>query len=631
MSWSLIPRPRWWAVLIAAAVSLTGWTQSTADEALPSSGGLVSEEARGTALGILVDRYRDISRVRQHVELSSFRFGETFLGGSASRETQENETVGRTQETTTTGLAITYPVSRSIALEFTGKGTVSSDESHVYSNRASRRELSGAIRYHILPTLTVSQFLAVVADRYSRKSGGTRQIIDNDGFADRFRVEGSAAPGEDGRVGFTYTGEYRRQDVTGERKREAEGYAEQRIGQIAEVRVDLRGGQEIDEYPIGLGEDERKETRERLQGGGELSCDIALPRDLGLSVRGRTLRTKTDFAGREVHPSGSGDRVTHLRGAEGRLRYAPGDRFAVDLSLGGEREVVDFREPGSADDEEEWSRTGGLAAEYRFGEGRSLGFSHRLSLDSHYFAHPTAEVPRSLDERDIVRAATEAVTTLRISEATTVGARLAHRSEELIYVRSERSANSRDHDLYELRSDVRFAPAGLFAVGQSYGLSADYTVYLFDDERNRLIRTLTVETNLALRLHECAQLGLAHMLEREDQGQYPRSSETGALRYQRSQELRRQRLAFSLDCRLGGVAFSPRYAYLETKRFDLAADPASRSVERRERDRRRERTYGVEARFVPLRGSDVRFSGSLIERDGEERYWDIDAAFNWMP
>ncbi|KPK67395.1 hypothetical protein AMJ82_10715 [candidate division TA06 bacterium SM23_40] len=619
-----------WAILIAVIVPPAGWGASGSDAASSSVGPEISESSGGPVLGVVIDRYRDVSRLRNEMNILSFRMGEALVSGSAVREMQRNETVDRTKETTTADIRISYPVSGRVSLEFAGRGDLSSDEGEAYRNRSSRREVTGSIHYRVLPTLTVTQSLQVVADRYSRRAGRARQIIDNDGIADHMYIEGDAVVGDGRRVGFTYDGEYRRQEVTGTRRRDLSGFAAGRIGEVIDLRLDVHGSQHVDEYPIGVGEEERQEKRERLQGGGEVSCNVAWPRKLHLSLLGRASRTRTDFEGRTASLSGSGDRETSLNGIQGALAYRPGDRLALEISLGTEREVADFRDPNSPDDEDQWSRSGGLTAEYRFGEGRSVAFVHRLSLDSHYFAHPAAQVPRSLDERDVLRTVTEATTRLPLSQNTTIGAALAHRSEELIYVRSERSANSRDHDTYEFTSRVELIPSTMFIFGQSYGLSADYNVYPFDDDKNRVIRTLTVESDVAVALSQQLGLKVEHGLEREDQGRYPEVAGTGELRYERDQELRRQRVGVSLEYRLGrDFEITPRYAYLETERFDIVSDPATQSFERVNRDRRRERTYGVAAHFMAVQRTDITFRSNLIERDGEERYWDIDAAFRW--
>jgi hypothetical protein len=490
--------------------------------------------------------------------------------------------------------------------------------------------LGGSIEYRLFPTLTVSQSLQIVADRYSRRTGGQKELIDNDGIADHLHIEGNAAIAGGPRCGFAYDGEYRRQDITGSRRRELVGFARHSLGRTANVRLELRGRQNVDEYPIGLGQEERKERRERLEGGGNVSLEILWPRGVSLSLTAKEQRTSTDFAGQGTSGSGGGDRSTRMRGVDGTAAFEPSDRLELEFSFATEFEAADFTEPDSPDDEEESSRSGLLRAEYRLGENGILTFMRRVSLTSHHFPHAVAAVVRSLDERDVLRGATEARFRLSMAGGTDVAATLAQSSEELIYVRNERSANSRDHDLYQFTSNIEFAPGAGFRIGQAYGLSADYTVYPFDDEKSRLIRTLTVSSNGEIALSDDLTLAVEHRLEREDQGRYSEVGEESRLRYQRDHEVRRHRAGASLEYTLGReIVLTPRVTYLESERFDVWYNIESRSFERLGRDLRREKTYGLTGNYAATTRSDIVFSGTLIERDGERSYWDVDAAFSY--
>ncbi|KPL10347.1 hypothetical protein AMJ71_03430, partial [candidate division TA06 bacterium SM1_40] len=125
-----------WAILIAVIVPPAGWGASGSDAASSSVGPEISESSGGPVLGVVIDRYRDVSRLRNEMNILSFRMGEALISGSAVREMQRNETVDRTKETTTADIRISYPVSGRVSLEFAGRGDLSSDEGDAYRNRS---------------------------------------------------------------------------------------------------------------------------------------------------------------------------------------------------------------------------------------------------------------------------------------------------------------------------------------------------------------------------------------------------------------------------------------------------------------------------------------------------------------
>ncbi|MCK4413624.1 MAG: hypothetical protein KAY32_08775 [Candidatus Eisenbacteria sp.] len=210
---------------------------------------------------------------------------------------------------------------------------------------------------------------------------------------------------------------------------------------------------------------------------------------------------------------------------------------------------------------------------------------------------------------------------LRYKRGPGLRASLGYASNEVeeVHIPSNRAAQSQVKNDYRVTADYDAAlPAGI-RISQNFQISATYTYYVYDENRNALRRSNRVTTKLAVPLIEHSSISLVHIFEKADRGsyRYPESEEGRV--YNKTQLDLRQNLSAKIEYTIAG-AITLRVT--EDLRITSNKQHATDAVTRRE-------AHSFSG-FVGLRrnlenGMMVTANFERTESNNEDPYWKIDA------
>ncbi|GEM_PF-5894786 len=143
------------------------------------------------------------------------------------------------------------------------------------------------------------------------------------------------------------------------------------------------------------------------------------------------------------------------------------------------------------------------------------------------------------------------------------------RAEQISIIPSAAADNNTRHT-YSVRPKFSVKLWRTVKVTQNYNLSADYTLYHTDEERNLLVRTASLITGVHYALMPGIKLDVKHDYNLQDQGGYRKDSE-GVNRYAKARETERQRFILTTGYELGSVSVNVIQSYEYKKQWTFEA------------------------------------------------------------
>ena len=123
----------------------------------------------------------------------------------------------------------------------------------------------------------------------------------------------------------------------------------------------------------------------------------------------------------------------------------------------------------------------------------------------------------------------------RVGGSISAGLTLRVREDQLVYIRRTRTGDNKTAQTYLLQPFITKTLSRSMSLTQRYELSADYTFYTFDEDRNFLIRNLGITTEFRWSGLSSLDVTLSHRYVSQDEGAYVRGAD-GVARYGKSSE-----------------------------------------------------------------------------------------------
>jgi hypothetical protein len=298
------------------------------------------------------------------------------------------------------------------------------------------------------------------------------------------------------------------------------------------VRANMSRTAGVKEYP----KDEQTERREQDTENAAVTATIGLVEGLTTRLGFNYSRSKVSY---DIESSKDSEITT--RGVDGNLSYTLGGT-SMSATLRSERkrnEYYDFRTG------DQRSGSFGVSISHSFGEKLDVSGQWRVGLTAHYFD----DTKNNDQDRDLYDQETSFDLTYKPRKDVSAGLNVRVRENQLIYIRTSRSGDTKTSETYAVSPWVRKVFSPRFSVKQTYTLSADYTFYRYDEDSNFLIRNFGVATSAEWKVLAPLSLTIGHEYRAQDEGSY-REDEQGVERYGRNSERDDQRISLTLKYRL---------------------------------------------------------------------------------
>jgi hypothetical protein len=264
------------------------------------------------------------------------------------------------------------------------------------------------------------------------------------------------------------------------------------------------------------GETELK-RQERIFRNVNLSVETPLPLDHHLHLTLSSSDRRIEYS----LPQGPDDEVARqnsrktVQGFTARLQRRPAESwsFSSDVSL--EQGRHDFGRDINDEDVEE----------IFWGARISAGLSPKDSVEiAGQVARSSFDPPHpdNFNQRDSFTSALKVTHRRRFSDALQLTTEAVVNLTHLVYLRSQRSANNNWTRNYGLRPSVRIRPWSFLTINQSFGISANYTEYdfddLFTDIRSNIFRQARATSDIRYRPGRDVELTFNYTYRVEDFG-----------------------------------------------------------------------------------------------------------------
>jgi hypothetical protein len=182
-----------------------------------------------------------------------------------------------------------------------------------------------------------------------------------------------------------------------------------------------------------------------------------------------------------------------------------------------------------------------------------------------------------------------------------------------------RAGQNQVQDDYRITFDYQGKLPAQIALRQNYQISATYTYYVFNPDKNTLTRTNRVTTKVDVPLWANSGLYLEHIYLRSDNGLYVYSAVTGARGYSVGAENLRQYLSAVARYRFLGM-----FEAKVTQSFNIEMRQAADGTNPTRREKLT--LSGLLALHRQVRGLQLDASFERTSSNTEEDYWTIDAS-----
>jgi hypothetical protein len=279
-----------------------------------------------------------------------------------------------------------------------------------------------------------------------------------------------------------------------------------------------------------------------------------------------------------------------------------------------------------------------LALSHQFGSGFTADLAGSTQLTRTEYLDPDAN-PRDRDQIDTS-------VNLKIGSkphkklATNIS--LAYSASEFINIDASQSENNRTRELYELRPGFTYSFSDRFTIAQTYGISIEYTDYVYEPTSNFLDRNLTFSNRFDFKPAKRIGFVFDYAFNFHDNGSYLPDEETGEEVLTVDGEDRRDRISLRVDYRVMtrvkqvsptesltrtlAVFAEQRYSRFEDR--SLTSDTVTET-------RDGQITVGARGDYDFGTGRRLKFTLARVERfsrfgsEAEKNYWDMRSEFNY--
>jgi len=272
------------------------------------------------------------------------------------------------------------------------------------------------------------------------------------------------------------------------------------------------------EYP----KDEQKERRDQDGESTGIKGTFKLLPGFETTLGYDYSRTTSTY---DLEPARNSDLATRAVDASVKYSLAGTD---VSAELRSETKRNEYYNEQTGDS---YGQTLGATVTRRFGDRLNATLRGRMSLYSHHYD----DAEENDQDRDLFDQ--EATFTLDYTPRTdiTAGLTLRVREDNLIYIRRTRTGDNKTAQTYSVQPSIKKTFSPTVSVSQRYELSADYTFYTYDKDRNFLVRNFAVTTALDWTVRAPLKATVAHTYRGQDEGSYV-EDEAGDVGYGKNSE-----------------------------------------------------------------------------------------------
>jgi hypothetical protein len=259
----------------------------------------------------------------------------------------------------------------------------------------------------------------------------------------------------------------------------------------------------------------------------------------------------------------------------------------------------------------------------QFSRSFSMSFSGSSTITQSFYLDYEAN-PRDRDQVD-------SNLNLRITSLpfTKVSASVAlqYSVSEVVNIDETQSRDNRTRELWDLRPQFSFFVTPVFTIMQSYGLSFEYTDYVYQADQNYLDRNITFTNTFLYRPTKKIDTVFEYALTLHDKGSYLPDPVTGERLLEVSSEDRRDRTRIRVDYRpIGRITFFGENLYSNFQDEVVGSGEVDTTVEG-------QITVGTSADYIWGPGKKLRFLVARVKRfsplgsEEEKNYWDARSEF----
>jgi hypothetical protein len=248
-------------------------------------------------------------------------------------------------------------------------------------------------------------------------------------------------------------------------------------------------------------------------------------------------------------------------------------------------------------------------------------FNGRMTLYSHHFDDTEAnDQDRDLYDRE----GTLSLDYKPRSDIST-GLTLRTREDQLIYIRRSRTGDNKTTQTFSVQPIITKSFSHGLSLTQRYALSADYTIYTFDEDRNFLVRSLGVTTEFRWSGLTSLDALVSHTYSGQDEGAYVEGAD-GVSRYGKNSERDDHTMRISVKYKLfGAVSIEAIQEFTVQQKWNLLEGVRSLAWERHDTSL----TGKASADYKLADGTTLKFSVARTDRDAttiverQRQVWNI--------
>lgn len=279
-----------------------------------------------------------------------------------------------------------------------------------------------------------------------------------------------------------------------------------------------------------------------------------------------------------------------------------------------------------------------LAVAHQFRSGFSVDLAASSQLTSTEYLDPDAN-PR---DRDQIDSSVNLKLNSRPHKKLAANVNLSYFYSEFINIDASQSENNRTRELYELRPGFTYSFSDRFIITQTYGVSIEYTDYIYKPTSNFLDRNLIFSNRFDFKPAQKIGFVFDYAYNFHDNGSYLPDEETGEEVLTVDGEDRRDRISLRLDYRVMTRVKQVSPTETLTRALSIFAE------QRYSRFEDRSLVDGIETVtedgqiMIGTRGDydfgtgrKLRFTLARVERfskfgsEAEKNYWDMRSEFNY--
>jgi len=299
--------------------------------------------------------------------------------------------------------------------------------------------------------------------------------------------------------------------------------------------VDVGRSNGTKEYP----KNEQTEVKEQERESTGVSATLNLFEGMNARVGFNYSRAQQYY---RVEPSRNSDIST--RGVEAHLNYDLGSTsFKADMAS--DRKRNDYFDVQTGNN---YSKTFSMSVSHTFSSELDATLKARTSLLSVHYD----DIDSNDQDRDLFDQEASLTINYKAREDITTGLTIKVREDQLIYIRRTRTGDNKTTQKYSIEPFIRKRFTPNFNVSQRYALSADYTLYTYDEDANFLVRNMSIKTGLSWKPFEPLALNLDHTYRTQDEGSYA-EDEFGVEGYGKGSERVDQSLGLTLRYKIADM------------------------------------------------------------------------------